>query len=409
MTKRQILCVLLAIVLMMAQRNLILGQMDSSYTSTARVEQSSLAELGSNPLIASYDLSPDGKTVALLVVASSKVGAPLWLLAEDIASGRIISKLDLGASTFPGGGFALQVLYASNQRYLVVQDLQQIRVFDANSLKLVRTIAGPPTQPPLFVLAATKSNILVCAFGSPVPPEFGVHVTPAQLEVVDIISGKLLSEWASDDVPQAVSANGELIAISSSKVQKGLLPLNVFDNKGNRMAELDGSFSFRKVGDPSKPLGRVMGLFVGGEEILLSPDGNVDQTGHHSGDKLEIVNVISKQILQKVNPQNYGSTGEMAISGDHKTMLIVSWYLPAGIVRNEEKAIPASSSPEALVFVRGASLFMDATLPIPKSGLNLSGWQEARRPRLSSDGSVIAIAQDGGVTVLTKNPASRPQ
>jgi hypothetical protein len=222
------------------------------------------------------------------------------------------------------------------------------------------------------------------------------------VEVVEVSSGKLLAEWISDDVPQAVSSNGELITISSPNAQNGVLPLGVLDNKGNRIADLDGGFSFRK-GDPSKPVGRVRGLFVGNDEVLLSPDESVDQSGHHSGDSLQLVSVISKQIQQNIKPRHYGPTGEMAISGDQKTILVVSWDIPAGVYRDQEKGFPASS-PEALVFGRDVSLSMDAALPIHKSGLNLSGWLEGRRPRVSSDGSVIAIAQDGGVTVLTKNP-----
>jgi len=150
-----------------------------------------------SPIVASYDLSPDGKTAALLVMAGSNVGAPFWLITQDLVSNHWISEVDLGASVFPASGFPLQVLYASDKHYLVVQDLRQIRVFDAHSLRLVRTIPASSTRPsqgPLFALAASKSNVVVCAFGTAVPPEFGVHTTPAHLEMVDVVSGKVLSE-----------------------------------------------------------------------------------------------------------------------------------------------------------------------------------------------------------------------
>jgi hypothetical protein len=405
-TKRRALRVALIVALLCVQGGAALAQAPVALAIRARIERSSLDEFGSSPQIASYDLSADGKTVALLVVANANVGAPLWLLTEDVSAKQVISKIDLGASTFPLGGFALQVLFASDQQYLVVQDLQQIRVFDAHSLKLVRTIAGPstqPSQPPLFVVVASRADVAVCAFGSPVPPEFGVHTTPTQLKVVEVSSGKLLGEWASDDLPQTISANGKMVAISSSRVQKGVLPLSVFDVEGNRLADFDGGFSFRKVSDTSKPLGRVRGLFVGDKEILLVPDENVDASGHPSGNSLQLVGITSKQIQETIKPQNFESAGEMVISGDQKTILVISWYIPAGIFRNQERVLPNSSSPELLVFEKGVAWRTVGSFSIPKSGLGLSGWLEGRRPRLSSDGSVIAIAQNGGITILTKS------
>jgi WD40-like Beta Propeller Repeat len=412
MTKRRILCLSLVWAVATLQMNVSMGQTVNSFTVAARIDKSSLSGVINSPIVASYDLSPDGKTAALLVVAGSNVGAPLWLITQDLVSNHLISKIDLGASVFPASGFPLQVLYASDKHYLVVQDLKQIRVFDANSLELVRAIAASSTQPsqrPLFALAASKSNVVVCAFGTPVPPEFGVHTTPAHLVAVDIVSGKVLSEWASDDVPQAISPDGEMIAISSSRPEKGILPLDLFDIRGNKIAELDGGFAFRKDEGQTKTLGRVRGLFAGNEEVLLSPDENVDQTGHHSGDSLRIVSIKGKQIQQQIKPSHYGPTGEMAISANEGTIVVISWDLPAGVYRDQEKALPVSSSPDVLVLGREPRLHLETTLPIHGLGLNLSGWLENRRPRLSSDGSVIAIAQDSGVTVLTKNRGSKPQ
>jgi hypothetical protein len=386
------------------------AQTGTSIAPAARVDESFLSSLISNPIIQSFDLSPDGKTVALLVVAGSKIGAPLWLVTEDIATKHVSAVLELGASVFPAGGFAPQVLYASDQRYLVVQDLQTIRVFDSKSLKPLRTISPPSgkePQTPLFVIGASNKDIFVCAFGleQKFNPRF--HTTPVQLEIVDISSGERLGEWASEDIPQSISPNGDLIAISSSQTQKGILPLNIFDAHGQKVAELTGGLSFSKDADQSKPLGRVMGLFVGSQELLLTPDENIDQTGHHSGDSLQLVSVTGKQVQvqQSIKPRHYAPTGEMATSADHRTVVTLSWYVPARLLARPEGALPASS-PEVLVFGRGASMHMEAAFPIHGFGLKVSGWLENRRPRVSSDGSVLAIGQDSGVTVLTKNPPS---
>jgi hypothetical protein len=227
--------------------------------------------------------------------------------------------------------------------------------------------------------------------------------------VVDVSSGAVLGEWASEDGPQSISPNGDLVAVSSLQAQQGVLPLNVFDVHGQKVAELTGGFSFKDA-DPSKTLGRVRGLFVGDRELLLTPDENVDSTGHHSGDSLQLVRVTGKQVQvqQSIKPRHYAPTGEMATSADHRTVAALSWYVPARLLARPEGPLPASS-PEVLVLGRGTSLQMDAGISIHGFGLKVSGWLENRRPRVSSDGSVLAIAQDSGVTVLTRNPTPSQQ
>lgn len=396
----------------MLQPNLIWARTDMSFAPAARIDESSLSSLIGNPIIQSFDLSSDGKTVALLVVAGSKIGAPLWLVTEDIAAGRVIASHELGASVFPAGGFASQVRYASDQVHLVVQDLRTIRVFDSKSLEPLRTISPPPGKGPLvplFVTEASNKDVFVCAFGPEQKLNPRLHTTPVQIEIVDISSGERLGEWASEDVPQSISPDGDLIAVSSLQTQRGVLPLNVFDVHGQKVAELTGGFSFKDA-DPSKPLGRVLGLFVGDRELLLTPDENVDSTGHHSGDSLQLVSVTGKQVQvqQSIKPRHYAPTGEMATSADHRTLVALSWYVPARLLARHEGPLPASS-PEVLVLGRGKSLQMDAGLSIHGFGLKVSGWLENRRPRVSSDGSVLAIAQDSGVTVLTRNPTPSQQ
>src|SRR5437016_2791588 len=91
----------LAVAFMMP--NLVSAQSGISFTPTARIDESSLSGLIGNAIIWAFDLSPDGKTIALLIAAGSKVGAPLWLVKEDIAAKRVIVSRELGASVFPGG------------------------------------------------------------------------------------------------------------------------------------------------------------------------------------------------------------------------------------------------------------------------------------------------------------------
>ena len=165
---------------------------------------------------------------------------------------------------------------------------RSIRVFDSKSFEPVRTISSPSSSAallPLFITGASNKDVFACAFGSEqnLNPRF--HTTAVQVEVVDISSGAVLGQWASDDVPQSISPNGDLIAVSSLQAQQGVLPLSVVDVHGQKVTELTGGYSFKDA-DQSKPLGRVIGLFMGSQELLLAPDENVDPTGHHSGESL---------------------------------------------------------------------------------------------------------------------------
>lgn len=390
----------------MHQPNLMLAETYGAYAPAMRIDEKSLSGLIDNPIIRSFDVSPDGKNISILVAAGSQRGAPLWLVTEDIAARRVISSHKLWNTVNVIAGFPPQVLYSSSQRFITVQDSANIRVFDARTLELIRAVTGPGGQPtlvPIYVLGASNSDVLVCAFAPLPPPNYNFHTTAVQLEVVDISSGKQLGEWTSDDVPQSVSADGALIAVSSLQSRRGVLPLNVFDVHGEKVAELTGGFSFRKNAGQAKALGRVKGQFVGNREILLTPDGNTDRTGHPSGNGLQLVNINENKVAvrQVITPQNYGPKGAIANSADHQTILIISWYISAWNLRHHWALPP--SSPEVLILSRNAKgLTLETALPIHLPGL-LGDWN----PRVSSDGSVLAVAEDGGVTVLTRNLHSR--
>jgi hypothetical protein len=380
----------------------------TSFVSTTRIDEASLSGLITSPIIQSFDLSSDGKTVAVLAFAGLKVAAPLWLVVEDLTTKQVTSSRELGPSTFGFGNFSPQVLYASDQQYLVVQDLQTIRVFDSKKLTLVRTISAPASKErlfPLFALGAGNKDIFVCAFGPQQRLDLTLHATPAHLEIIDVSSGNLIGEWISEDVPQSISPDGELIAVSAWQTARPVLSLNVFDTQGKKVAELNGDFSFKKVVDESKPLGRVMGVFLDSQNVLLTSDERIDKSGHESGDSLQIVGLTGKQV-QNIKPKHYASTGEIAVSRDQKTIVAIIWYLPAHVLAHEHAVLP-NSSPELMIFDRGSNLNLDAKLPIHNMGLKSSGWLENRRPRVSFNGSVIAIAQNSGITILEKAASSR--
>jgi hypothetical protein len=291
---------------------------------------------------------------------------------------------------------------------LIVQDLQTVRVFDCEGLKLVRTISPSPGKDPiapLFVTRASNKDIVMCAFGKQEQFNLRCHTTPAEIEIIDLGSGERLAGWTSEDIPQSISPDGDLIAVSSSQAQRGVLPLKVLDTHGHKVAEMTGGFSFKDA-SPSSPVGRVIGLFVGHRELLLSPDEHFDQSGHSSGDSLQLVRLTENQVEveQSIKPPHYRSTGEMATAANHKVVVALSWYVPDRALAHEGPM--PNLLPEMHIFGRGNRFHMEAALPIHADGLRMSGRMENRRPRISADGSIIAIAQDTGVMVLRKEPGA---
>ena len=196
----------------MLQPSLNWAQTNASYALETRIDESVLSSLIPSPSVESFDLSPDGKTVALLVATSFKAQAPLWLVTEELATKRFTAPRQIGHLTILNSNFSPQIRYTSDQQYLVVQDFQTIRVFDNKGFEPVRTISSPSSGAsllPLFITGASNKEVFVCAFGSEQSLNPRFHTTAVRVEVVDVSSGAVLGEWASEDVPQAISPTGE--------------------------------------------------------------------------------------------------------------------------------------------------------------------------------------------------------
>ena len=398
----------LAVAFVLFPVGLLQGQPTSQFEPVSVIDSTkSLKALFPQPIIMARDLSPDGKQIAYLVMADVKVGAPLWLVTLEVSTKRIVASKELGDPMWVHSlNFPHQVLYSSDQRYLVVQDYRQVRVFDTGALELSRTIPIPASSSPLialFIAGASQSDVFVCAFGAEHQPMTGLLATPVQVEVVDVASGKILGAWASEEVPQAISPNGELIAISQwpTRNPRRVVPLAVFDRNGRKIADLDVDFSFNegfsfyKKEDPSRPLGRVIGRFVSNQEILLIPDGGHDETGHFSGESIRLVSVTGQQAPQTVPVKHFGPTGNLAVSADGQTILVKSLYYPPWILAQHHGQLLGQESKLLILgrnSGRNSKLHVESAMPLDY-GSDL--W-------VSADGSVIAIESEG-ITVLRRS------
>src|SRR5437016_3198994 len=161
MMTRLISCLCVATVFALLQVSLVYGQPDSKYVPVSEITDKSLNTVVDHAIVTSFDLSPNGKQLAILAIAGPKLG-PLWLIILDTRTTRVAASRELGPSTWPTSDFLHQVRYSSDQKYLVVQDLQHIRVLDGGSLETLRTLPIPVNgnrQTPLFIVGAGKSDI----------------------------------------------------------------------------------------------------------------------------------------------------------------------------------------------------------------------------------------------------------
>jgi len=373
------------------------SQTSSQFEQVSQISDQSLDPIVSgHAIVMSFDLSPDGKLLAIL--AEGPKPWPLWLVTVDTKTKDIVASRNLGPSVWPSSDFLHQVRYSSDQRYLVVRDLQEIRVLDARSLETLRTIAPPARasrQVPLFIAGASKADVFLCAFGSGERTEYGLHPTPVQVELVDVSSGKLLSTWQSQDIPQAISPSGDLVLVSSWETpnERRVVPLAAFDKNGVKIADLDDDFSFSKSEKQSKPLGRVLGRFLGEREIVVMPDQHLDRTGRHSGDSLKLFSVSSQAPLESLNLDHFSPTGRLAVSDDGKTILVNSFYIPPEVLANPHGPRNGGDG-KLFVIAPDPKLHVLSTVPID------SLTQEVR---VSSGGSVIALRHyNRDITILMK-------
>lgn len=179
-----------------------------------------------------------------------------------------------------------------------------------------------------------------------------------------------------------------------------MLKLDVIDTgSGKKLAVLDGGFKFERPVARQR-MGRVVGTFLSGEEMLLSPDSNFDHSGQHSGASLRIVHIPDGRVVKELEPKHFGPTGDVAVSKNGGEILVASWYLKPGFFTHPHEPMPVGSAPELLVFSEKRDFHMEGTIHSVGGGLRVGG--SPLYFRVASDGSVIGIAENFGITLFAR-------
>lgn len=370
-----------------------------------RVDESTLASQVPNPEIGAFDLSPDGKVLALFVLSGDPIqrAVPEWLMIVNTADSKILKKSQIGTSPKFVQGYAPQIEFAKNGKLLLVEDGANVTVLDAATLEKLRRIEPSSKSQftsPVSILAAASSPIAAITFGAGDPVKKELEQRPVRIKFVDLEKNKNLAEWNAPDLPMSISPDGALVAISDHSSPGATMPVDICEaQSGKKVATLSGGFGFEKPEANAVPIGRVIATFVTQNRILLTPDASSDRSGHYAGDSLKILKLPGSNTLQIIKPENYGPTGRMAVSADQNTIVVVSQYIPPRYQTHDGR-LPSVSAPQLMVFSKKDKFVLSALIKLPAlPALRIQPALHLSSIRLSADGSLIAIAEKYGITV----------
>ncbi len=362
---------------------------------TEKIGPSSLPHSERYSQITAFDIAPDGSRLAVLYRSwpsgsGFKLSAAIW----DVLSEEVIAHAQLGVhgilapSTLPIDD---EVSFAANKKYLLALALGKVWILDANTCAVIQSISPPRPElgPPVRILKAGRSALAVAY--KRINNEFYVAL-------FEVPSGKMIAGWSSPVFPQSFSPNGRLAVGPVAEYNKGRVTnLELVDAQtGAPVKSIPVGFVFRN----SRPggWGSVAARFLDNAHIVVSPDATVDRSGNPSGRSIEVINVIRDRATRKIVPKNFGPTGELTVSPDLSHFAVFSHYV-SGWARLSDGMWFDFHKPELLVFTA------DGTEPqfvIPN--LTASGAVAFQKnmvlPKLSNDGSIVAVAQGGVIEVF---------
>lgn len=383
------------------------AQRPALYQKNGRVDESTLASIVPDPEIQSFDLSPDGAQLALLIKSGERGEAPSWIMIASVLDSRIIRKASVGMSGKFIQGYAPQVGFAADGKLLVVQGSKNVTVLNATTLEILRTIAPDESSKanvPAGILVASESNLAAISYGDGTSVTNYMEKRLIHNEMVDVTTGRRLASWNTGDLPLSIPPNGEYIAVSNAVVTKGVMGIDVIESRsGKALASLSDGFGYPGAGQSKNAVGREIARFISNDDLLLTPDGNRDQSGHDAGEKLTIVAFKSGLTIQEISPEHYGPIGGVEASANKEAIVAISQYLAPRYLTHHWR-VPADSTPELLVFDKHQDFKLSERLQLPPLlSLRTRNLFNPSNLRISKDANTVALAEDYGVTILKRN------
>jgi len=369
----------------------------------AQLGTASLVDQNHQALLDAFDLAPDGTLLAVLYEAWKKPPAPneidLRLATWDVRSHKLaletriallaISPDSLSATAYLGD--TRKLTYTTDQSHLIVCALGKIwyHALRPEAELVPVEPPDPKLREPVAIQAFSNATVAL-TYGT---AQADLYYTA----LFDASSGANLRGFTSSAIPCSFSPDGKLaVALAPGEANPGgVAGLQVIDmGTGAKLRSVSVGFGFKKRYQNEG--GAVLARFLDDTRIVVAPDNMIDHTGNHSGYGLEIIDISSGQVVGELKPRRFVPSGELVISADRSRFVASSNYLTPLEYRSEVPLFPGHPKQEIFVFAKDS----------PKPETVIEGLSPSLpRPtneaiRLSSDGSVIAVAMSDSIKVF---------
>ncbi len=157
------------------------------------------------------------------------------------------------------------------------------------------------------------------------------------------------------------------------------------------------SFGFKKWESDAEK-GSVTARFLDNDQVVVTPDNMTDHTGHHSGTSMVVINISESRVVREIMPKNFGPTGELAVSPDLGHFAVYSHNVSA-VAKLSDGLWPDFHKPELMLFATNQTK-PELVIPDLRGDGAVAHLRNMVLPRLSSNASVVAVAQLGAVKVF---------
>jgi hypothetical protein len=364
---------------------------------TAEVAPSSLPESGKDSRITAFDVAPDGSRLAVLYMTwPSRTSFRLLVATWDIHSNAVVEHAQIGVHGVlaPSGPLIDdEVTFTADKKYLLVLGLGKVWILDAGTCDVVQSIESPRPGlgPPVHILTAGGSAVAVI---------YRQGYNEFYTALFEIPDAKMIAGWQSSAFPQSFSPNGKLAVGPDAERynQGGVKNLLLMDARtGATIKSISVGFGFKKW-ESDEEKGSFTARFLDNEEVVITPDNMVDHTGHHSGNSVEVININENRVVREVAPKNFGPTGELAVSPDLRHFAVYSHNVSA-FAKLSDGLWPDFHKPELMLFTTDDTK-PELVIPDLKADGAVAHLRNMVLPRLSTDASVMAVAQLGAVKVF---------
>ena len=242
-----------------------------------RISEDVFAKSIAEPRLEAYALSPDGTQIAAVVASGDGAAATETLATLSVGSARVMATAVLGPRS--NEVHSSMVAFSSNGKS-VITGTTTVRVYDAATLNEMLVLGDADTRlVPIRLLS--ENSLAVIAFAAANRAETYLSSIPILIDVFDVESGEVLGRWSSNQLPFSLSPDGSLLAVSNDEAgTNGCFGFDIVSTRtGKRLVRVGADSVFPTNTRRDKTFGRIVASFLNANEVLVSPDGNVDDSG----------------------------------------------------------------------------------------------------------------------------------